>query len=86
MRDGDGILVVDGQQHLWRAVAEVIDDAVVQPAVARAGIQRDVRHVELAQHGGKNVAAPELVALARAHRRVMDDGGKIFLGCHGCAR
>ncbi len=36
LRDRDRVLVVQAQDHLRRAVAEIVDDAVVQPAVARA--------------------------------------------------
>ena len=50
LRDRHRVLVVQAQDHLRRAVAEVVDEAVVQPAVARAGIERDVRDVERAQH------------------------------------
>jgi hypothetical protein len=44
--DRDCRLVVQAEQHLRRTVAEVVDEAVVQPAVARARVERDVRDVE----------------------------------------
>ena len=40
-------------------VAEVVDEAVVQTAIARAGVQRDVRDVERAQRLGHRVAAEQ---------------------------
>jgi hypothetical protein len=42
VRDRDRRLLVQAEQHLRLRVAEVVDDAVVQAAVARAGVQREV--------------------------------------------
>ena len=42
VRDRDRILLVQAEQHLRRLIAEVVDEAVVQSAEARAGIERDV--------------------------------------------
>ncbi len=41
--DGDGGFLVHAQQHLRCRVAEIVDDAVVQAAVARTRRHRDVR-------------------------------------------
>ena len=57
VRDRDRGLLVQAEQHLRLLVAEEVDDAVVQPAVARAGIERDVGNVERAQRLGDDVAA-----------------------------
>ncbi len=57
MRDRDRTLLVEAEQHLRRIVAEIIDEAVMQPAVARAGIERDVGDVERPQRIGDDVAA-----------------------------
>ena len=57
VRDRDRALLVQAQQHLRLLVAEEIDDAVVQPAIARAGIERNVGNIERAQRLGDDVAA-----------------------------
>jgi hypothetical protein len=57
VRDRHGRLLVQAEQHLRPLVAEVVDDAVVQAAVARAGVEREVRDVERAQHGSDGVTA-----------------------------
>ena len=48
MGDGDGCFLVQTEQHLRLRIAEIIDDAVVQAAIARAGRQRDIGDVERA--------------------------------------
>ena len=73
--DRDRSFFVHREHHLRAAVAEVVDDAVVQSAIARARHQRDVRNADLAQHRGDRVAAPELGGLARRHRRIVNDCG-----------
>ena len=45
VRDRDRALLVQAEQHLRRLVAEIVDDRVVQAAIARAGIERDVGNV-----------------------------------------
>ena len=50
-------LFVHAQQHLRGGVAEIIDDAVVQAAIARARRHRDVGNVERTQRFGDHVAA-----------------------------
>ena len=57
VRDCDRALLVQAEQHLRRGIAEVIDEAVVQAAIARAGIERDVGNVERAQRVGDDVRA-----------------------------
>ena len=57
VRDRDGVFLVQTQQHLRRGVAEEIDEAVVQAAIARAGIQCNVRNVERAKRRRDDVAA-----------------------------
>ena len=57
MRDGDGGFLVQAEQHLRLRIAEIIDDAVVQPAIARARRERDIGDVERAQRVGDHVAA-----------------------------
>ena len=57
VRDRDRRLFVQAEQHLRLLVAEEVDDAVVQAAVARAGIERDIGNIERAQRFGDDVAA-----------------------------
>ena len=64
VRDGDRVLLVERQHDLRRAVAEIVDDAVVQPAVGRAGHERYVGDLKLAQHRRDRVGAPDVLALA----------------------
>ena len=49
MRDRDRALLVQAEQHLG-LVAEIIDEAVMQAAEARARRQRDIVEVHLPQH------------------------------------
>jgi hypothetical protein len=57
MGDRDRALLVQTEQHLRRLVAEEIHNGVVQPAIARAGIERDVGDFQRAQRVGDHVAA-----------------------------
>ncbi len=56
--DRDRSLLVQAEQHLRRLVAEIIDDRVMEAAVAGARIERDVRNLQCAQRFGGDVAAP----------------------------
>ncbi len=58
VRDRDRVLLVQADEHPRIAVAVVVHQAVVQPAVARAGDERDVAQVEAAEEFGQRVAAP----------------------------
>ena len=58
VRDRDRVLLVQADEHPRIAVAAVVHQAVVQPAVARAGDERDVAQVEAAEEFGQRVAAP----------------------------
>ncbi len=68
MRDGDGVLLVQAQQHLRALVAEVVDQAVVQSAKAGAGIDGDIGDVERAQRFGDSIAAEPAIASKRGDR------------------
>ena len=57
MRDGDRAFLVQAEQHLRPLIAEVIDDAVVEAAIAGARIERDVGHAGGAQRVGRDIAA-----------------------------
>jgi hypothetical protein len=52
------VLFVKAQQQLRVGVAEMIDEAVVKPSVARPRIQRYVSDVEAAEEFGDDVAVP----------------------------
>src|SRR5436189_119521 len=61
---------VQARQPPRPRIAEIVDDAVVQPAVARAGIQRQIGNVERAQHRRDAVAAPVLARLGDRCRHI----------------
>jgi hypothetical protein len=75
MPERDGDVLVQAQQHLRLGIAEVIDQAVVQPAIGRAGIERDVAQPERAQHVGHGIAAPGGVAAGRHRPFAAVNGG-----------
>ena len=52
------MVLVQAEQHLRVFVAKIVDDGVVEPAIAGARIQRDVLDPEPAQHLGRDVAGP----------------------------
>ena len=58
VRDRDRALLVQAEQHLRRVVAEIVDDRVMEAAIARAGIERDVGNLQRTQRFGGDVAAP----------------------------
>ncbi len=68
VRDRDGGFLVQAQQHLRPLVAEVIDQRIVQAAVARARIERDIVDVECAQGFGDRVASKARGVTARTER------------------
>ena len=57
VRDRDRGFLVQAEDHLRLLVAEEVDDGVVQAAIARARIERDIRNVERTQRLGDDVAA-----------------------------
>ena len=79
VRDGDRALLVQAEQHLRPRIAEVIDQAVVQAAVAGAGVERDVGNVERAQRLGGDVAA-EAGGIDAGRRRAVE-AGNFGVGC-----
>jgi len=58
MRDRHRMILVQAEQNTRPLVAEVVDDAVVQPAVARAGVEADIGNAKAAQHLCGDVATP----------------------------
>jgi hypothetical protein len=63
MRQRDRGLLMQAQQHLRPLIAEPVDEAVMQAAIARAGIERDIGNIERAHHVGRDIAAPKALAL-----------------------
>ena len=76
LRDRDRAFLVQAQQHLRLLVAEIIDEAVVQAAIARARIERDIGDVELAQRLGDDVAA-EAGRVGAGRDRTLDRAGAV---------
>ena len=58
MRDRDRMILVQAQQDTRPFVAEVIDETVVEPAIARAGVEADIGNAQPAEHLCGDVAAP----------------------------
>ena len=71
VRDGDRVLLVQAEQHLRLLVAEIVDQAVVQAAIAGARIERDIFDAGCAQRVGRDVAA-ELGGVDAGRRRTVD--------------
>jgi len=67
MRHRHRMLLVQAQDHLRVAIAEMIDQAVVESAIGGTGIEADIGNAQGAQHVGGDVAAP-------ARRRVLHSG------------
>jgi hypothetical protein len=61
MRERHRALLVQAQQHARTRIAEMVDEAVVQAAIARSRVERHIGYVELADRGGDRVAAPDTV-------------------------
>ncbi len=57
LRDRNRAFLVQAQQHLRPLVAEDVHEAVVQAAIARPGIERQVRYAERANRQRDRVAA-----------------------------
>ena len=68
VRDGDRAFLVQAEQHLRPLIAEIVHQAVVQAAIAGAGIERDIGDVERAQRVGDDVAAEAGGVDAGRHR------------------
>ena len=79
---------MQAQQHLRALVAEIVDDAVVQAAIARAGIEREVRNVERAQHRG-DASLPQIGVLAgvrlAGRSRLRIEGWALLAGAFAAA-
>ena len=85
VRDGDRAFFVQAEQHLRPLVAEVIHQAVVQAAIAGAGIERDIGDIERAQRIGHHVAAEAGGVDAGRDRAIEGRYGRIARGLLFCA-
>jgi len=72
--DRDRAFLVQAEQHLRPLIAEIIDEAVVQPAIAGPRIEGDIGDVSCAQRIGHNIAAEARGVDARRHRTI--EGGQ----------
>ena len=68
--DRDCVFFMQADNHLRIAVAEIINDAVVESAIARAGHQGDILEVEPSGHFGNDIAAPFHLRLSQILRPV----------------
>ncbi len=73
--DGDGMFLVQANQHLRVVVAEIVDDGIVEAAIAGAGHQGHVLEVTLARHLGDGVGDPAHARVAELDRAVDGGGG-----------
>lgn len=67
MRDGNSVLLVDTEQHLRLLVAEEVDQAVMQAAIARARRQGDVFKADFTQDRRDRIATPSHGRVALLH-------------------
>ena len=58
MRDRDRVILVQAYQDAGVLVAKMVDEAVVKPAIARPGVEADIRYAKTPQHLSGDVAAP----------------------------
>ena len=79
VRDGDGGFLMHAEEHLRHGVAEIVDDAVMQPAIARARRDRDVGNFQRAQRVGDHVAA-EARRVGAGGVRTLDRGDRCIGG------
>ncbi len=66
----DGDLLVLAQDHLGHDVATVVDERIVQPAIAGARIQRRVRNLELLEQIDHDVRAIPPIGWPRSGRQL----------------
>ena len=58
VRNANRMVFMQAQQHAGIAVAQMVDDGIVEAAIARAGVEAYVFEAEAAQHLRENVRAP----------------------------
>ena len=67
LRDMDRMFFMQAEQHFRAFVTQIIDDGIMQAAIARAGIERDIGQIERAQRLGDDVAAKVGLGGERPH-------------------
>ena len=70
VRDRDRMVLVQAQDDAGILVAEMIDEAVVKAAIARAGVEADIRDAETPQHLRRDIAAPGHAAVGFSFQSV----------------
>ena len=91
LRDGDGVLLMQAQQHLGVLVAQIVHDAVMQAPIARARIERDIGDVEGLQGFRNDVAAEDRarlggsIGLLEPRRERAEADGCVRTRCFGAA-
>src|SRR5262249_2570435 len=81
VRDSDRVILVHAQQDRRHLVAEMIDEAVVQTAIAGARVEADIADAEAAQHLRGDVAAPADGFVDLALRRILKHW-RLFDSCY----
>lgn len=56
--NGDAMFLVQADQHLRIAIAKIIDETVLKPAIAGTWHHSDIRNIETANEFSDNVTAP----------------------------
>ena len=64
------MVLVQAQDDAGILVAEMIDQAVVKPAIARAGVEADILDAETPQHLRGDIAAPGHAAVGVSFQSV----------------
>ena len=70
VRDRDRMVLVQAEDDAGILVAEMIDQAVVKAAIARAGIEADIADAETPQHLRGDIAAPGHAAVGVSFQSV----------------
>ena len=68
--DRHRMVLVQAQDDAGILVAEMIDQAVVKPAIARAGVEADILDAETPQHLRRDIAAPGHAAVGVSFQSV----------------
>ena len=66
VRDRHRMVLVHAKNNSWILISQMIDEAVVETAVARAGIEADIANAETPQHLRGDIAAPGDAAVRAA--------------------
>src|ERR1700686_4232074 len=64
------MVLMQAQQDAGIFIAQMIDQAVMQPAVARARVEAEIADAATAQHLGRDVAAPSDLVVGFSFRLI----------------